>query len=190
MNFHRKSGVARVRVGIKAFVGAVLCAATLVVLAQDQPVSATDKMKWFDDAKFGMFIHWGIYSVPAGEWQGKTNYAEWIMLQANIPAADIAKFASEFNPVKFDAKAWVHVAKNAGMKYIVITAKHHDGFCMYDSKLTDYDVVNSTPWHHDPMNDLAAACRNAGIIFCFYYSVPDWHHPDFPAQIFAARLSR
>jgi alpha-L-fucosidase len=139
-------------------------------------------MKWFDDAKFGMFIHWGIYSVPAGEWQGKTNYAEWIMLQGNIPSAEYRKFAGEFDPVKFDARAWVRAAKDAGMKYLVITAKHHDGFCMYDTKLTDYSVVRATPWRHDPMRDLAAACRAAGIVSCFYYSVPDWHYPDFPAK--------
>ncbi len=84
--------------------------------------------------------------------------------------------------MQFDAKAWVKTAKDAGMKYIVITAKHHDGFCMFNTKLMDYNVVKATPWHHDPMKDLAAACKNAGIRLDFYYSVPDWHHPDFPAQ--------
>ena len=129
-----------------------------------------------------MFIHWGLYSVPAGEWEGKQNYAEWIQLQAKIPNARYEQFAAQFNPVKFDAKEWVRVAKDAGMKYLVITAKHHDGFCMYDTKLTDYNIVKATPFKRDPMQELAAACREAGLTFCFYYSVPDWHHPQFPAR--------
>ncbi len=139
-------------------------------------------MAWFNDARFGMFIHWGIYSVPAGEYGTNKNYAEWIQLQAKIPSAEYAQYAAQFDPTNFDAKAWVRVAKDAGMKYIVITAKHHDGFCMFDSKLTDYTIVKATPWHHDPMKDLAAECKKAGIKFCFYYSDPDWHSPEFPAQ--------
>ena len=139
-------------------------------------------MAWFSQARFGMFIHWGIYSVPAGEWEGKKDYAEWFQLQTQMPAEQYAKFATQFDPQHFNAKAWVKVAKDAGMKYIVITSKHHDGFCMFDTKLTDYNVVKATPWHHDPMKDLADACHEAGITFCFYYSVPDWHHPDFPAK--------
>jgi alpha-L-fucosidase len=141
-----------------------------------------DRLAWFNDARFGMFIHWGLYSVPAGEWEGKQNYAEWIQLQAKIPNARYEKFAAEFNPVKFDAKEWVRVAKDAGMKYLVITAKHHDGFCMYDTKLTDYNIVKATPFKRDPMKELGAACHEAGLTFCFYYSVPDWHHPQFPAR--------
>jgi len=156
----------------------ILCAA--ITFASS--ARGADRMDWFKDARLGMFIHWGIYAVPAGEWEGKTSYAEWFQLQTKMPAEPYAKFASQFNPIKFDAKAWVHTAKQAGMKYIVITAKHHDGFCMFDSKLTEYDVVDATPWHHDPMKDLAEACKEEGIVFCFYYSVPDWHHPDFPAK--------
>ncbi len=129
-----------------------------------------------------MFLHWGIYAVPAGEWNGRTGYAEWFQLSTKMPAAEYAKFAAQFDPVQFNAKAWVQTAKDAGMKYIVITAKHHDGFCMFDTKLTDYNIVKATPWHHDPMKDLAAACRQAGIRLDFYYSVPDWHHPDFAAK--------
>lgn len=144
--------------------------------------SDSDRMAWFNQARFGMFIHWGIYSVPAGEYGTNKNYAEWIQLQAKIPGSEYEKFAAQFDPTNFNAKEWVRVAKDAGMKYIVITAKHHDGFCMYDSKLTDYNIVKATPWHHDPMKDLAAECRKAGITFCFYYSDPDWHHPEFPAQ--------
>jgi alpha-L-fucosidase len=142
----------------------------------------TDRMEWFNEARFGMFIHWGIYSVPAGEYGTNKNYAEWIQLQAKIPGAEYEKYAAEFNPTNFNAKEWVRVAKDAGMKYMVITAKHHDGFCMFDSKLTDYNIVKATPWHHDPLKDLSAECKKAGIKFCVYYSDPDWHNPDFPAE--------
>ncbi len=142
----------------------------------------TNRMAWFNEARFGMFIHWGIYSVPAGEWNGNKGYGEWFQLETQMPRDEYAKFAGQFDPEKFDAKAWVKVAKDAGMKYIVITSKHHDGFCMYDTKLTDYSIVKATPWHHDPMKELADAARAAGLKFCFYYSVPDWHHPEFPAK--------
>lgn len=178
-------------------VGALCCTLGAVILApppaagpeRDAKTTAPpsrpadeSRMAWFRAAKFGMFIHWGIYAVPAGEWDGKTNYAEWIMLQANIPTAEYEKLAGRFDPEKFDAREWVRVAKEAGMKYIVITAKHHDGFCMYDTKLMDYNIVKATPFKRDPMKELAAACHEAGLVLCFYYSIPDWHHPDFPAK--------
>src|SRR5262249_27347189 len=99
----------------------------------------SDRMAWFNAARFGMFIHWGNYAVPAGEWEGQTNYAEWFQLQTKMPNTEYEKFATKFNPTNFNAREWVRIAKNAGMKYIVITAKHHDGFCMYDSKLSDYN---------------------------------------------------
>lgn len=142
------------------------------------------RMKWFNDARLGMFIHWGLYAVPAGQWPGRasTSRAEWIMLQEDIPSADYEKLAPQFNPVKFDAKAWVAVAKAAGMRYLVITAKHHDGFAMYDSKASPYTITAATPFKRDPLKELAAACREAGLVFCVYYSIADWHHPDSPAQ--------
>ncbi len=139
------------------------------------------RMAWFRDAKFGLFIHWGVYSVPAGEWQGKTDYAEWISEQAKIPMSQYEKFRDRFNPVKFDAAAWVALAKQAGMKYIVITSKHHDGFAMFDTKLTDWGIM-STPFHRDPIKELAAECKKAGLKFCVYYSIMDWHHPDYPLR--------
>jgi alpha-L-fucosidase len=142
------------------------------------------RLAWFTQARLGMFIHWGLYSVPAGQWPGRSdkNRAEWIMLQEAIPSAEYERLAPQFNPVKFDAKAWVAVAQAAGMKYIVITAKHHDGFSMYDSKVSPYNIVAATPFHRDPLKELAAACHEAGITFCVYYSIADWHQPDSPAQ--------
>jgi alpha-L-fucosidase len=143
---------------------------------------SSDRMAWFNQSRFGMFIHWGIYSVPAGEYGTNKSYAEWIQLSANIQGPEYEKYAAQFNPTNFNARDWVRVAKDAGMKYIVITAKHHDGFCMFDSKLTDYNIVKATPWHYDPLKDLARECKKAGIVFCTYYSDPDWHNPDFPAK--------
>ncbi len=136
------------------------------------------RMEWWRNARFGLFIHWGLYSIPAGEWGGKTNYAEWIRNQGEIPIDVYDKFVSQFNPVKFDAYKWVNMAKDAGMKYIVITSKHHDGFCLFDSRYTDFDVM-STPFHRDILKELSQACKKEGIKLCFYYSIMDWHHPDY-----------
>ncbi len=136
------------------------------------------RMEWWRDARFGMFIHWGLYSVPAGQWNGGTNHAEWIRTTAQIPLETYEKFLDDFNPVKFDAVEWVKMAKSAGMKYITITSKHHDGFCLFDSKQTDFDVM-STPFKRDIMKELADACHDAGIKICWYHSIMDWHHPDY-----------
>ena len=136
------------------------------------------RMKWWSEARFGMFIHWGLYSIPAGEWKGTTNHAEWIRTTAQIPIAEYEKFVGEFNPVKFNAAEWVRMAKSAGMKYITITSKHHDGFCLFDSKYTDFDVM-STPFKRDIMKELADACHKEGIKICWYHSIMDWHHPDY-----------
>ena len=135
-------------------------------------------MAWFRDARFGLFIHWGVYSVPAGEWNGNTNYGEWFLEETKMPVSQYEKFAGQFNPVKFDAKEWVRLAKEAGMKYIVITSKHHDGFGMFRSDQTDW-CIKSTPFQRDPLKELADACHAAGIKLCFYYSIMDWHHPDW-----------
>ncbi len=146
------------------------------VLAQ---AGKTDtRMDWWRSAKFGMFIHWGIYAVPAGEYNGKTTYGEWIMQEAKIPVAEYEKFAPQFNPEKFNADDWVLMAKNAGMKYIVITSKHHDGFCLWDSKVSNYDVIDRTPFKRDIMKELSDACKKHGVVFCMYHSIMDWHHPD------------
>ncbi|MCX6243510.1 MAG: alpha-L-fucosidase [Bacteroidetes bacterium] len=148
------------------------------VLSQNSTSASGDRMQWWREARFGMFIHWGLYAVPAGEWNGKTGYGEWIRNSAEIPIDVYDHFREKFNPVKFDADDWVRMARDAGMKYIVITSKHHDGFCMFGTDQTDFNIIN-TPFHHDPMKDLAAACRKYGLKFCFYYSIMDWHHPDY-----------
>ncbi len=105
-----------------------------------------ERMTWWRQARFGMFIHWGVYSLPAGEWKGERvpGIGEWIMERAKIPVAEYEQLAKRFNPVRFNADAYVRIAKDAGMKYIVITSKHHDGFCLWDSKVTDYDTMNDT----------------------------------------------
>lgn len=137
--------------------------------------------KWFKDAKFGLFIHWGLYSKLAGEWNGKNYYGsgEWIMNQAKIPAKEYAGAAATFNPVQFNAEEWAKLAKDAGIKYMVITAKHHEGFAMYDSKASDFNIVKASPYKKDPMKDLAEAVRKQNIQFGFYYSqFADWHEPN------------
>jgi len=137
------------------------------------------RMQWWRDARFGMFIHWGLYAIPAGTWDGKqiSGIGEWIMDRANVPVAEYEKLAPRFNPTKFDAAEWVRIAKEAGMKYIVITSKHHDGFCLFDTAATDWDVVDSTPYKKDLLKALSVECRKQGLKFCTYYSIMDWHHP-------------
>ncbi|NOY82639.1 MAG: alpha-L-fucosidase [Kiritimatiellaeota bacterium] len=144
------------------------------------PEQTHDRLKWWREARFGMFIHWGVYAVPAGTWKGKQipGLGEWIMRNARIPIPEYEKLAGQFNPVKFDAEAWVQLAKRAGMKYIVITSKHHDGFCMFRSASNPYNIVDRTPYGKDPMKALAEACARHGLKLCFYYSQSqDWHAP-------------
>ncbi|MCZ2149366.1 MAG: alpha-L-fucosidase [Bryobacterales bacterium] len=149
-------------------------------------------LKKFDENKFGMFIHWGLYAIPAGEWKGQyvRGIGEWIMNRAKIPVKEYEQLAKQFNPVKFNAGEWAQVARDAGMKYVVITSKHHDGFAMYGSKASKYNIVDDTPFARDPMKDLSAACAADGLGFGFYYSQDqDWHEPngrgntwDFPGE--------
>lgn len=134
--------------------------------------------QWWKDAKYGLFIHWGLYSQLAGSWRGRevVGIGEWIMKRLDIPVADYEQVAKEFNPAAFDAAQWVQLAVDAGMKYIVITAKHHDGFAMYHSRCSKYNIVDATPFGRDPIAELAAECKKAGIKLCFYYSqAQDWH---------------
>ena len=127
--------------------------------------------EWFQDARFGMFVHWGVYSLLAD--------GEWVMNNRKIPIADYEKLPPAFNPIDFDAAEWVSLAKAAGMKYITITSKHHDGFAMFDSKVSDYTIVSRTPYRKDPLKALAEETRRQGLKLFFYYSQLDWHNPDY-----------
>jgi len=136
-----------------------------------------ETMEWFKESKFGMFIHWGLYSIPAGVWDGRKihtmrrpHVAEWIQHAAMVPRAEYAQLATSFNPILFDADAIAGLAKRAGMKYLVITAKHHDGFALYDSKVSTFDVMDATPFKRDIIKELYEACRRKGIEFGVYYS--------------------
>ena len=131
----------------------------------EAPLKQDQKMEWWREARFGMFIHWGLYANPAGEWKGKRvpGISEWIMARAEIPVKEYEKLAADFNPQKYDAKAWVKLAKFAGMKYIVITSKHHDGFAMFHSNASKYNIVDATPFKRDPLKELAEECEKQGI---------------------------
>ena len=165
----------------------LLLAAVLALAPVAAPAQAPDpesdqakqaRLAWFREAKYGLFIHWGLYAIPAGQWKGARvpGIGEWIMFRARIPVPEYEKLAQGFNPVKFDADAWVALAKDAGMKYIVITSKHHDGFALFDSKVSRWDVVDATPFKRDILKELAAACAKQGMPLGFYYSqAQDWH---------------
>ncbi|HOW31966.1 MAG TPA: alpha-L-fucosidase, partial [Bacteroidales bacterium] len=151
---------------------------SLNLYPQELKTDKDTRMAWWRDARFGMFIHWGLYSIPAGEWKGDNSHAEWIRTTAQIPVDEYNKFALKFNPVKFEAETWVMAAREAGMKYIVLTSKHHDGFCLWNSDQTDFDVM-STPFKRDILKELADACRKHNMHICWYHSIMDWHHPDY-----------
>lgn len=143
------------------------------------------RIAWWREARFGMFIHWGIYSLPGGEWKGNkvSGYAEHLMRKEKISRSEYLNLAHQFNPEKFNAEEWILNAKKAGMKYFIITAKHHDGFALYDSKFSDFDIIDQTPFKRDPMAELAAAAKKYGMKFGFYYSHAfDWEHPDAPGN--------
>ncbi|HET7025620.1 MAG TPA: alpha-L-fucosidase [Gemmatimonadales bacterium] len=142
------------------------------------PPQPADSMTWWREARFGMFIHWGLYSILAGSWGGRDDYAEWIRNNAHIPIGEYDKLVGRFDPTRFDPDAWATMARDAGMKYVTITTKHHDGFGLFDSKLTDF-CIRSTPWKRDVMRDLSTAVRRQGLVQCWYHSIMDWHHPDY-----------
>ena len=159
----------------------LLVCLTLVVpaTAAETPAQRDARMKWWRNARFGMFVHWGLYAIPAGSWNDKKvdGLGEWIMNSANVPVAEYEQLAKQFNPVKFDAAQWVRIAKDAGVRYIVITSKHHDGFCLFNSSATNYDVADAAPYGKCLLKPLADECRKQGLVFCVYYSIMDWHHP-------------
>lgn len=155
-------------------------------------ISQDERMHWWRDGRFGLFIHWGLYAIPAGVWKGKDipGIGEWIMKRATIPAAEYRELAKQFNPVQFSARDFVSLAKAAGMKYITITSKHHDGFAMFRSTASSYNIVDATPYKKDVIKALADECHRQGIQICFYYSQSrDWNEPngldnewDFPKE--------
>lgn len=145
----------------------------------ETPQQRDRRMEWWRDARFGMFIHWGAYAVPAGVYKGRDigGIGEWIMANAGIPPHDYLSYVRAFNPVEFSGEEWAAAAAGAGMKYMVITSKHHDGFAMWPSQVSNYDIVDATPFRRDPMAELSRACKKRGLQFCFYYSILDWNHP-------------
>ena len=136
-----------------------------------------DNREWFQDAKYGLFVHWGVYSIMGGG--GDQGIAEWIMERKNIPIVQYEKLPGFFNPTQFDPAEWVSMVKKAGMKYITITSKHHDGFAMYDSRVSDYNIVDATPYGRDVIAMLKEECDKQGVKLFFYHSQLDWHHPDY-----------
>ena len=161
-------------------------AETATPATEDTEQARVARIAWWREARFGMFIHWGLYAIPGGTWKEKVRkqgYSEWIMFDEKIPAREYEQLAGRFNPVKFDARAWTDVARRAGMKYLVLTTKHHDGFSMFHSRLTPYNVVDATPFKRDVTGELVAACRAAGLRFGCYYSVDrDWYRPQGPGN--------
>lgn len=167
-----------------------LCMLSQNINAQKKQSLSLDESKaeWFKEAKFGMFLHWGLYSVLEGSYNGHTMpdttmpqgnswYAEWIQARLDIPATEYRKIKDRFNPTRYNAEQWVKEAKNAGIRYIVITAKHHDGFALWDSKVSDFDIKN-TPYKKDLLKPLVDACKKYGLKYGFYYSHwQDWEHP-------------
>jgi len=160
--------------------------AIIVILFMEQLLTAQkvmtkdERMAWWREARFGMFIHWGVYSIPAGVWNGHEigGIGEWIMNRGKIPVRDYMEMAKQFNPVKYDPDAWVKMAKDAGMKYIVITSKHHDGFALFKSEASKWNVVDHTIYGKDLLKPLAEACQRHGIKLGFYYSqAQDWVNP-------------
>ena len=152
-------------------------------IAATQDAAAKQRLAWWTDARFGMFIHWGLYSQDGCFYKGTNGGSEHMMQHLKIPLAEYAKIADDFDPTDFDADTIADIAKNAGMKYIIFTAKHHDGFAMFDDGSNDYNIVKRTPWHRDPVAELAEACRRKGLKFGVYYSLGrDWADPDGPTK--------
>ncbi len=179
---------------VKYFIVLIMSVLFLYDCQQKQPVNYVEeseekfdqRMEWWRDAGFGMFIHWGAYALPAGIYKGEEipGIGEWIMNTAQIPVAEYEEYVKQFNPEDFDANKWVRIAKNAGMKYIVITSKHHDGFCLWDSDVTEYDIIDFAPFKRDILKELSEVCEKEGIRLCFYHSIMDWHHPDATGENF------
>jgi alpha-L-fucosidase len=157
--------------------------ANRALIKLDPPEQVAKRLEWFTEARFGMFIHWGLYAQNGCHWNGKDGKTEHMMRHLQIPLREYEKIADEFDPEKFNADEWVSIAKNAGMKYVIITAKHHDGFAMFNSKSSSYNIVVRTPFSRDPIQELAEATRRQGLRFGVYYSLGrDWEDPDVPTR--------
>jgi alpha-L-fucosidase len=155
----------------------VLAVFPLVLSAQERQETEeqrAERMRWWTEARFGMFIHWGLYAMPARH--------EWVKRRERMSNEEYQKYFELFNPDLFDAREWARAAKSAGMKYVVITSKHHEGFCLWDSKYSDYKVTN-TPYGRDLIKQVVEAFRAEGLRVGFYYSLLDWHHPDYPPDV-------
>ena len=162
------------RIVLLALAGLFLLGSVAPASAQEGYEPSRENLEaraWFQDARFGLFVHWGVYSVPGR--------GEWVMHNERISVGEYEGFPPLFNPTEFDPRAWVSMAKAAGMRYITITSKHHDGFALYDSKVSDYDIVDRTPYEKDVLAMLAEECRKQGLKPFFYYSQLDWRHPDY-----------
>lgn len=178
---------------MKRTIGSILAVAAVAAAVRAEPApkdytretpqERAARMAWFTEARFGMFIHWGLSAVNAGEWNGKpaARYSDWLMHDAKVPLAEYRGLLQQFNPVKYDPAEWARIARDTGMRYVVAVSKHHDGFCLWDSKETTYDVA-STPYGKDLLKPLAEAVRGAGLTMCFYYSILDWQHPNYAPQ--------
>ena len=139
------------------------------------PKPTVGDTSWFVEARLGMFIHWGLYALPSRH--------EWVASQEQIPPEAYQKYFERFNPTLYDPRQWAKAAREAGMKYVVLTSKHHEGFCLWDSAYTDYKATN-TPYGKDLLQPFVEAFRAEGLRVGFYYSLLDWHHPDFPIDVF------
>ena len=156
------------------FIITLLLLSSSICSAQNKYIPSKENLEnreWFRDAKFGMFIHWGIYSMLAD--------GEWVLTNKSLNEEEYQKLADGFYPSKFNADEWVRIAKNAGMKYICFTSRHHDGFSMFDTKQSDYNIVKATPFKRDVIKELAEACQKHGLKLFLYYSHIDWHRPDY-----------
>lgn len=151
------------------------------LVAQENKLPDSLRMKWWEEARFGMFIHWGVYAQFGGVYRGHEQVrggAEWIMNRSKIPVDEYQAMAGQFNPTQYNPDEWVRMAKEAGMKYLIITAKHHDGFALFETKASKWNIVDATPYGRDVLKPLAAACKKYGIKLGFYYSqAQDWNNP-------------
>jgi alpha-L-fucosidase len=164
--------------GVVLLALAAACAQPRGAATAPEAAAPDARLDWWREARFGLFVHWGLYAIPAGRWGADVHHGEWIRTTAQIPAEEYERLAAQFDPRAFDADEWARLAEAAGMKYVVITTKHHDGFALFDSAVSDFDVM-ATPWRRDVMSEIARAFGARGLRTCWYHSIMDWRHPDY-----------